>query len=470
MIIVAGLIIAGLFLPPVSLGDRLFGEQFTMLSAGSNGARTDDGAFALIVDPADPGVEFGVTLASVSVNDFVTRNLDAGNWIPSANSALAPNLALLSPVYSVDAAGTPPDEATLTLNMPSSASDTDIVDIYTWNEGDSDWRFAPSQLTGDGAIVVRVDDIPQHIAVFQASATAPIVQAVLDQGQAITADIANVATIISPSGMQPALPTTPQRTLIGNPAAGFETGGGYLVMPVIRNFTDPLITDTQTVESIIANRELRDEHVQQLTLFASAGGYNGIFIDYRDLPSDQRDAFSAFIRALGTSLNARNLSLGVVVPPAENIDGRWETGAYDWRELGRYADYFEINFGLDPTTFTPGEDRLIEAMLRWSVGEVNRFKTLGALTARSIRQVSGDFSTIAYDSALAGLGNVQLEVEESSAGTVSPGSEIQISLDGSEAIPGVDTTIQSPFVDYLAADGTLSTRMWLTTGDSLRSL
>jgi hypothetical protein len=466
MMAAAALVVVGLLLPPFNLADRLFGTQYAMLDASSNAVAA--GGLTLIVDPADPGSEFGVALDSVSMQNFLGSNRELGEWIPRANASVLPYLALQSPVYVIETSGRAPESLTVTIELPAGAPDPDVLDLYAWNSALNEWRFVPSRFASDGLLRARVEQVPEYLAVFQASPLDPVLVTPLEGGQDISPEIASLVTIISPAGMQPSLPTTPQRTLVGNPAAGFEIGGRYRVMPVIRNFSDPRATDSDTVVAIIGNRELRNEHIQQLTAFANAGGYNGVFIDYRDLPEDQRANFSAFIRELARSLHNVNLLLGVVVPPADNVDGVWETGAYDWRVLGMAADYLQINFSLDPTIFTPGPDRLVEAMLRWAVGEVSRYKLLGGLSTQSIRQVSGDFAPVSYSAALSGLGNVKLEVEESEGGTVLPGSEIRIGLDGFEALPGVDTAIQAPFIEYLNLDGEPTSRMWLTTGDALR--
>lgn len=464
--LVMGLIVIGLFLPPISLGDRLFGEQYAMLNATSNATQTDDGSMKLIVNPTDPGREFGVRFDTVGLNEFLsgTQSVD---WANTARASAPPYLALQSAVYTIETTGTAPTQTTLEVALPGSAS-PDVLDLYGWYAGSAQWRFIPSQVNSAGSLTARVRTVPDGVALFQASPLDPVVVATVDLGQTLINDVASLATIIAPAGMQPALPTTPQRTLVGNPAPGFSLSAGYRVMPIIRNFSDPRAIDPDTVVSIIGNRALRSEHVQQITAFASAGGYNGVFIDYRDLPADQRDLFATFITELAASLHDYSLLLGVVVPAAENVAGTWDTGAYDWRALGQAADYIEIDLGLDPTSFSPGRDRLVEAMLRWGVGEVSRYRLLAGLSARSLRQVAGVFTPVGFSEALSALGNVQLEVEQTEAGTVLPGSALVLSLDGFQAVPGVDTTVQSPFIEYLGADGAVTSRMWLTTAEALR--
>ena len=466
------LIVAGLFLPPVSLGDRLFGDTYAILDAENNAAAHE--GLTLIVDPADPGSDFGVALDSVSMSDFAAANRAAGPWVVEASAAVHPFLALQSQVYTIETRGQAPGTVTLTLNMPPEAGNPDVMDLYAWNSARRTWEFLPSQVARDGQIRARVERVPERLALFQAAPYDPIVLSRLDFGESIPAGASELVTIITPTGVQAAMPTAEQQrqnneqTIGGSLAPGFELNAGYMVMPVIRNYTDARATDVDTVVALISNRALRDRHIQQIVSFASSGGYSGVFIDYRGLPEDQRASYSAFMRQLGQRLSEMNLSLGVVVPMAQNVDGTWQTGAYDWRALGAAATYVQVNLEADPTIFVPGPDRLVEAMMRWAVGEVSRYKLLAGMSALSQREVTGDFTPIGYNEALSALGNVRIEAAASEGETIPPGSEISISLDGFAALPGVDQTAQTPFVDYLTDDGSVASRIWLTTGEALR--
>jgi hypothetical protein len=472
MMLAGALVVAGLLLPPFNLAERLFQTPYVMLDAEANGTRSDDRRFVLSVSAEDPGQEFGVLLDTVALADFTAGSPASGqDWIAPARAAIPPYLALQSDLYAIETTGTSPAQTTLQVALPTGAL-RDVIDLYGWDATRGEWRFIPSQLNVEGRLTARVSDVPDVVALFQGTPLPPAVIVMVDAGQPVDEAIAGLATILAPSGMQPALPTTPSGTLIGNPALSGEGRlGGYLVMPVIRNYADPRATDPGTVADLINNRDLRDQHIDQLVQFTGAGRYDGIFIDYRDLPMENRAAFSAFISALADNLGALDLMLGVIVPAAENVSDTWETGAYDWRVIGQAADLVQVEMPIDPTAYTPGPDRLAEAIIRWGVGEVDRYKLVGALSARSLRQTVGrvtDFTPVGYDEALAAVGDVDLGVQTTGAESVLPGSEIVLSLDGFDALPGVDTSIQSPYIEYLADDGTITTRIWLTTGEALR--
>lgn len=470
LFLVFGLVIAGLFLPPIELADRLFGDDYAMPDEVNNGVRSEDSNLSLIFAPDDLGDEFGVRFNTADMNSFLASNVaeDDIDWANNANVAIPPYLALQSTVYRIDTTGDQPNTATVELNLPAGVI-PDVLDVYRWDTASGQWSFVPSQINLEGRITAEVDSIPDGIALFQAAPLDPIVLTNLNSNQSLNDNVNSLATIVSPSGMQPALPTTLNGTLVGNPVAGADVNAGYQVMPRIRNFSDPRAIDPDTVTTIISNSTLRTEHVETLTQFTGAGGYDGIFIDYRDLPTDQRDNFTAFIQALADNLHGANLRLGVVVPPAINNGSTWDTGAYAWREIGLVADYVQINFDNNPTIFAnTDQGSTVNMMLRWAVGEVNRYKLIGGLSALSMREASNTFTPIGYTDALSALGNVELAVAETEAGTVEQGTPISISLDGFDALPGVDTTIQTPFIDYLDDADTVTSRMWLTTGEALR--
>ena len=460
--VVAILVIVGLFLPPINLFDRFFGVPKTALDATNNAIRSADGQFTLAVDPADTGNGFRVGLDSVSLEDFVSGNRQVADWIPNALGAQPPYLALQSAVYSIETEGRSPDILTLNLTASPGGASLDLLDLYGW-DGQT-WRFIPSSINRDSTITAQVSDIPDRVALFQATPLNPVLLVSVDITQNLSEAVGQLGTIIAPAGLQPTL----EGSLTGSLAPGFDLNAGYLVMPVVRNFSDPRALDPDTVTVILGNSALRREHVRQITAVASSGGYDGILLDYRGLTPDQRENFNTFVSELGESMRNVGLLVGAVIPAADNVEGAWETGAYDWRTIGEAVDYLQIDLGLNPGTFEPGENRLVESMLRWAVGEVNRYKLLLGLSAQSVREAGGDFTPIGYDEALSALGDVTYEAETSATGSVRPGAEIRARLDGMRAISGMDTRIQTPFVEYQNSDGTKVATMWLTTGDALR--
>lgn len=461
LFIAGALIVAGLFLPPISLYDRFFGPQYATLDTQSN-ATGRDGFTLAVYDPNFTG-GYEVALNSTPLDTFVNASTGAEPWIAAASASAPPGLALQSPVYSITTQGTRPSEVTLSLEIPPSVGSYDLLDLYGYEDDTGLWSFIPADISGN-QMVSTLRQAPDRVAIFQAEPpNQPRVLVAVDIAQRLSAEAAQLATIVAPAGLQPTL----QGTLTGSLAPGFELDASYLVMPSIRNFSDARATDPGTVAAVIANSGLRSSHAAQVAAFASTG-YDGVIIDYRDLPEDQRANFTAFVRDVSLNLQGTGLLLGVVVPPARNEAGAWMTGAYDWQAIGQVVDVFQINLPLDPTLYAPGDDRFIEAMLRYAISEVSRAKIITGISALSVRQVGGDFTPITFDQALSALGDVELGADFTPAGTLPPGSLLEARLDGFRAAPGTDSATGLPYVDYMSGDGTQAARMWLTDGDSLR--
>ncbi|MEO0565394.1 MAG: hypothetical protein AAF125_25025, partial [Chloroflexota bacterium] len=96
-----------LLLPPFSLLDRLTGVQYVMLDAQNNAARSPDEALTLVLNPADPGQDYGVALGTVPQEAFASGQV-ATNWAVPARDALPGNLSLVSPIYTVETTGNAP--------------------------------------------------------------------------------------------------------------------------------------------------------------------------------------------------------------------------------------------------------------------------------------------------------------------------------------------------------------------------
>lgn len=458
----AGILIAvGLFLPPVNLYDRLFGPQYVMLDAVNNAIALD--GLTLALRPDDIGTEFGITIASQPAEDFTSTDSQDSTRKLSANRALPGYLSLASRVYDLQTTGTTPKAVALDIVIPNGVN-LDALDAYGYDDSLGRWVFIPSQPTTANSLSITVEKVPSFVALFTASLIDPQVILPVDITQTLTADTARLATIVTPAGLSP----NAAGQLIGGLAPGWQIGAGYRVMPLIQNFTDPRALDVGTITNLISTSGGRRAHAEQLAAVSLGGGFSGVFIDYRGLPDTAQADFSAFISTVGDVFKSNGLTFGVVIPAPQNTEGAWQTGAYDWRAIGASADFVQIEMPLNPTEYAAGNDRYVEALLRWGTREVNRYKLVAGLNALSAREVNGTFSTVGYEAALAKLGDVSITSELSDAGSVEPGGIISAQLDGLKAIPGLDENTGAPFLLFENPDGSPAEKIWLTTPAALR--
>ncbi len=472
LFLVMTLVVIGLLLPPVNLGrqaacllsqfqfaSQLTGPCYRQLDSVNRAVRHDDG-LTLQVPAEDPGEDFSVAIDALPAVDFLGGD-DAPSWVSDARAALPADLALQSPVFSLFSDGRAPQTITLDLTLPAGVGDAPVFSLY--GRDGKDWEFLPSQQQGNLSLRASLKRLPQQLALFQATPPSqPTVLVTVEVQHTLSPEVGQLANIIAPAGIQPTL----AGGLTGSLAAGFDFDSGYLVMPVVRNFIDERAIDPHTTGSILGNRELRQQHVAQLSAFASSG-FDGLLIDWRGLQAEEGRLFTEFIRELAASMGESSLKLGVVVPPATLVDGQLDTGAYDWRELGRQADIFQLRLPLEPEAFGPGQ--AVEQMLRHAVGEVERKRLLAGYSAWSLRESGGSITKTGLAEAYAGLGDVAVEVDTTSDGAVQPGTLISARLDGQRAAAGFDSAAMAPWIEYRGSDAELAVRYWLTTGESLRS-
>jgi hypothetical protein len=454
----AVLIIGGLFLPPVRLLDRLAQPAVTP-AAQTGGQFSGNGISMTVLDEA-PAADFGASLLEAALEIAPASFTPAGR------------------IFRIQTSGDEPQAVAYSLTVPLDSSPT-LLDLYGWNEGGQP-QFVPSRLMG----VTRVADsapLYDYIGLFAARAPqAPQVFAAIDVTQRLNELVADAISIAAPAGLQPAM----DGSLTGSLAPGFDLNADYRTIPVVRNFADARATDPETVTALISSASLRATHARQLAAFASSG-YDGVMLDYRDIPPAQRDNFSALVEQVAEALHNTGFVLGVSLPMPvyDAASGTWDTGAYDWARIGAAADLVQVRASGDPALLMtePGVVRFpdnpatgntapMTALLDFATGRIARNKLLITLPALSLRQTSdGILTPIGLEQALAALGDVALDVQpqESSDPLVQPGEVFTARLDGYRAVQGTDPATGLPYMDYLDAAGTAVARVWLTTPDAI---
>ena len=95
---------------------------------------------------------------------------------------------------------------------------------------------------------------------------------------------------------------------------------GIKVIPTVANTTAGL-WDSATVSTVINNPDLRGAHVRSIMSLIESNGFDGIQIDYEDLPPRDRDSFSAFVTDLGQAVHQAGKVLYVTAHVKEDDAG-----------------------------------------------------------------------------------------------------------------------------------------------------
>ena len=163
------LIIVGLFLPPVSLGERLglSGDDADEVSESAEDSESVEssvdaqGATVYLSESDDE-----VDIEQVSQDEFTSG--EAGRKWESALAAIPQGLAVASDVYGLEGG----DEAvvgSVEIVVPTAAQPIQTLDLYGWN-GES-WNFVPNNIVGQGESLRSVEDeLPQALVLMQTSA------------------------------------------------------------------------------------------------------------------------------------------------------------------------------------------------------------------------------------------------------------------------------------------------------------
>ena len=169
-------------------------------------------------------------------------------------------------------------------------------------------------------------------------------------------------------------------------AAGEQATAGRLrelgikVIPTIANTTAGL-WDSATVSKVINDPKLRKTHVESVISLIQSNEFDGIQIDYEDLPADDRDSFSAFVTELGDAIHGIGKVLYVTVHVKEDDAGYdARNKSQDYAAIGKAADLvclmaYDWHWSTGPSGPIAPYD-WVDRVLRYSVTQIPANKIL----------------------------------------------------------------------------------------------
>lgn len=388
---VAILIIAGVLLPPISLGKRLFQSGYVRLDSDAAQTSHPDGLW-LDVSSAQLDKALRVKLESVPRLEFVS-GVASEDWQAAAR-AWPPHLTLKSPLYSIAFQDEAAPPVHLELSIPNESEPYSLLDLYAWDG--AAWRWVPSRLDlATDRIMSDLDRAPQAIVVVQAGAQDPMIGMFAGEGEVLPPEMRGMVTALYPTG----LALGPGGVVVGQPASL----GGDAALLQIATVVD---SEGAFVQDLLSDPSAQLSHLEALVNQVVVGGYAGLNLDYQAVSAAQRDAFTAFVGELSTRLHTAGLELMVTVPsPSRTATGDWDTGGYDWVALLNAAqvDRLLVTLPLDPSAFV--EDGPVDQMLNWAVSRVNRYQLLAVFNTAGVQEAGGVFSALPAAEILALFGS-----------------------------------------------------------------
>jgi spore germination protein YaaH len=246
--------------------------------------------------------------------------------------------------------------------------------FYTY--ADDRWQqVAPAELSEDGKYaVVVVEQVPANGAVMRRAADAFQVMAAVPQGQALDAEAERIATVVGGYDFVPAA----DGAVNGN-VTNLKRNETALLVPIVRATEGDAAA---AVNSFVGQPDLRTAHAAALGQLVQANQLDGIELDYTQVDAARRNDFTDLVRQVSEAVH-RNGGVLILTLPLPARDGNdWNTGAYDWNQLGKLADYIKIAPELDQSIYR----RVVPEALTYLAGQVEPKKLVLTVSPLSIEK------------------------------------------------------------------------------------
>ncbi len=410
------LLLCGLWLPPISLGNRLFHLNYPLVTANGGSVQADNGATLTIPQGALTG-KLRLLMTAVDPGDPAASK----GPIAEALKVVPANLQVLGPLYRFDAHGGQPQTAALAAPMPNGLgadgldTPTDALDLYAWTG--TAWEWLPSATLADTAQVkATLSGVPQLVAFMeskpqglQIGVSAPDIAAVNAAPLDLASELYIAGLSLGADGS-----VTGEITLD-------EAPDKLTVLPILSNRVNDVV-HADWVANLIESDEARTAHIAAIVEAVERGGYRGVSLQYEAIDASLREPFTTFVAELAGRLHDGGRLLAVRVDePKPTAEGGWDTAGYDWAALGRVADMLRIPVLNDIDAYGP--DGAMEQCLRQTVNVVDRQKIQLVVSANSIDRVGDTLRALCYGDALS-LASQQLVVEDDNV--VLPGETLSV--------------------------------------------
>ncbi len=447
-------VVAALFLPPISLGNRLFHLDEPLITPNEGGLVRGPNSATLQVPPGAAGKRVRISMSALEVSDLA----NLGRKSPESRAAqeVPEDTLAYWPIYRLQLRGTSPTKAVLSLPMPQQLVAREVVDLFGWDG--KGWAWLPSQLSADGSVIkAELDQVPSMVLIAQSQTNPPRISLAaslrdIDKLEKFTPTRVTLnGTVAKPGG-----------GLDGDTPASSQVATEAPVLLSVRNLVDGE-PSSDLVANLLVDADGKQAHIDEIVSTAEMGGYAGVELAYLQLDPSLRQDFSAFVRELARALHTEERLLAVRVDRPTNVEGAWDTGAYDWRAIGRWADVVRVPALINASAYR--ENGEMEQLLQWATGEVDRRKIELTISALSHDEAEGRVTALTYREAV-GLLTREVHSNDKEA-TLLPGETVVLSLPELwQGEAGLDPDAQMYWFRYLDALGIEHT-VWLETASSV---
>ncbi len=400
-LLVLGLIITGLFLPPISLGSRL--------GFGGNG---DEGEVATAVSEqlSLPGQ------ISLNLTGDATASVSLLVDAAAARTAVPANGETKGDLYAIEYEGDAPF-GSAALTIPADAGNLETLDLYGWDG--SAWRFIPSQIDSTTQQIVSQESaLPQAIAMMQMAAPETLnIGAELLPTQEFPVDVLPQLTEVTAGTL----------TLVG----GSDLQGEVTAVPsgpydqLLRATNTGAITDQASLTALLSDETAQNNHINDLVQRTAAGNYAGVNLDYQGVLANQNSAFTAFVAKLAQALHDQGRILAVTLAEPQRVNASWDTAGQDWAAVGQEADIVYLQMPLNPTVY--GDNGVADQLLNFATRQIDRNKLALLTSVNAVDKIGESFRELSNAEALASFGELQFVQGNAE---VEPATPVEVALSG----------------------------------------
>ncbi|MFC1647623.1 glycosyl hydrolase family 18 protein [Patescibacteria group bacterium] len=171
-------------------------------------------------------------------------------------------------------------------------------------------------------------------------------------------------------------------------------------IPIIPTISNSFNGDT--VAAIVNDPEIKKQNIQIISDLIRKYNYDGIDIDYEGLHSEDKNAFTAYIRDLREELNHYNKKLTIAIQ-AKSYPALLKYGdrGQDWKALSQYVDEFRImtyDYGWSGSIPRPVAPYYwVEEVIEYAVDNVPREKIYVGIPFYGYGWSEDYFSSYTYD-------------------------------------------------------------------------
>lgn len=404
-VLVVSLLIAGLFLPPVSLGQRLAGDngEEEIVAEAPEAAPVE--GLTLLVPGGEP-----VSAIAVPAGEAATDDRTA-----ALSAAVPEGVTLVGDIYLLEADGAEPVEGAVTVEAPETAGELRALDLVGWQG--AAWEFLPVATSNGSTLTSAPGVLPQAVAVARvAPPEEPVAGAELlptqELPEALVPELAELTV--------GTLTLQEDGTLAGDVVEA--PSGDY--RQYVRATNTGIFVDQAAIASLLADEATRSAHQEEL--LAAAERYDGLNLDYQGVAIGQKAEFTAFVGELAAALDGAGKELIVTLDaPAAIGGGATDTGGQDWPAIASLADAVYMRMPLNPAAYGAGEPA--EELVAWAVRQVPRQKLTLVFSANAVDVIGNSFQELPNALALDQFGELTLSDGEE---TVEPGAPVEVNLTG----------------------------------------